>query len=545
LRKLAAAVLAVPVVIVLYLPVVLRRSIAARLVLGIGVGGLLALGAIGISRPAETVARPPVADVPLTRAEFTTDLRVGQAPDAAVQIAFSTPMQARSVDAALRVEPATAVELTWNADSTVLSVAPRGTWRTATYHTITVEPGALAATGRPLTVPARAAFLTRPAAGATIRPTSLAGERVRLDSAFVVEFDRAVDATTLGEVLKIEPAVAGSWQQAGRRDGGNRYVFTPRAPLAPDTEYRVALVASILDADGASVDAPDPLVVRTAAIPGVVRFRPVTKSTDVERGANVSVRFTQAMDQASTKRAFSVTVDGKAVEGKSWFAEGGTVLVFDPAADFGYSAAVSVTVAAGATSADGVPLAKAVTGTFTTEAKPAPKPKPKAPPSTTTSVPKPPSAGSGSWTAVEAYYLRLMNCTRTGGWVTSTGACSSPGGRDVAPLLLDSGISSRVARPYAKLLATRGLCTHFADGGPDDRLRRAGYTSYQWAENIGCRSGNPSSAVLGSHLYFQSEKSYNGGHYVNMMSTKYDRVGIGVWVYGGRVRLVVDFYRPR
>ena len=50
--------------------------------------------------------------------------------------------------------------------------------------------------------------------------------------------------------------------------------------------------------------------------------------------------------------------------------------------------------------------------------------------------------------------------------------------------------------------------------------------------------------MLGSHLFFQSEKSYNGGHYVNMMNAQYDRVGIGVWVYGGRVRLVVDFYHP-
>jgi len=42
--------------------------------------------------------------------------------------------------------------------------------------------------------------------------------------------------------------------------------------------------------------------------------------------------------------------------------------------------------------------------------------------------------------SVEVYYLKLMNCTRTGGWVTSTGGCSSPGGRNVAPLKLDSGI---------------------------------------------------------------------------------------------------------
>jgi uncharacterized protein YkwD len=145
---------------------------------------------------------------------------------------------------------------------------------------------------------------------------------------------------------------------------------------------------------------------------------------------------------------------------------------------------------------------------------------------------------------VERYYLGLMNCTRTGGWVTSGGSCSSPGGRNVAPLRLDSGISSKVARPYARLLATRGACSHFIGGNPGNRLARAGYTSYRWAENIGCRSGNASAAVLGSHLFFQSEKSYSGGHYVNLMNAAYDRVGIGVWVSSGRVRLVVDFYHP-
>jgi uncharacterized protein YkwD len=155
------------------------------------------------------------------------------------------------------------------------------------------------------------------------------------------------------------------------------------------------------------------------------------------------------------------------------------------------------------------------------------------------------SVGGSSWSAVERYYLNLMNCTRTGGWVTSTGRCSSPGGRSVAPLWIDSGITTRVSRPYAKRLATSGACSHFIGGNPGDRLRAAGYTSYIWAENLGCRSGNPYSAVLGSHLFFQSERSYSGGHYVNLMNAKYDRVGIGVWVSGGRVRLVVDFYHPR
>jgi hypothetical protein len=113
-----------------------------------------------------------------------------------------------------------------------------------------------------------------------------------------------------------------------------------------------------------------------------------------------------------------------------------------------------------------------------------------------------------------------MNCTRTGGLVSAAGVCLSPGGRAVAALTLDAGISAKVSRPYAKVLATRNLCSHFANGGPDDRLRKGGYSSYNWAENLGCRSGNPSAAVLGSHLFFQAERSTSpvGGHYRNLMN---------------------------
>ena len=256
------------------------------------------------------------------------------------------------------------------------------------------------------------------------------------------------------------------------------------------------------------------------------------------------------MEHRTTKAAVSVTADGKPVAGSVHFAEASTVVVFRPTAAMPAGAKIVMTVGATAASVRGVPLGVAATVSVTTVAAPAPAAK--AAPRTVTSAPATSGSssgggavGGGSWGAVETYYLRLMNCTRTGGLVTSTGTCSSPGGRNVAPLKLDSGISSKVSRPYAKRLAVNNQCNHFIGGNPGDRLRAAGYTSYIWAENLGCRSGNPSSAVLGSHLFFQSEKSYNGGHYVNLMNAKYDRAGIGVWVAGGRVRLVVDFYHPR
>jgi len=297
-------------------------------------------------------------------------------------------------------------------------------------------------------------------------------------------------------------------------------------------------IAGVRDTDGLSLDALT-LSVQTASAPAVVRFRPGADSANVDRAGPISVRFSKPMDRRSTERAFKVTVTGTSIAGAVRWAEKDTVLIFTPATPLPFGATVSMDVTVGARDVAGSALALAARATFTTIAKPsiAPAPaRPKAPSPTTTAV------GGGSWAAVETYYLGLMNCTRTGGWVTSTGKCSSPGGRNVAPIKLDQGISSKVSRPYAKRMSISGACSHFIGGNPGDRLRRAGYSSYRWAENIGCRSGGARAAVLGSHLFFQSEKSYNGGHYVNLMNPAYNRVGIGVWVSGGRVRLVVDFY---
>jgi hypothetical protein len=157
---------------------------------------------------------------------------------------------------------------------------------------------------------------------------------------------------------------------------------------------------------------------------------------------------------------------------------------------------------------------------------------------------------SPTWLSAEQWYLGLLNCTRTGGWVLADGTCRGYGsGRYsayVRPLSRSAGISDHVARPYARLLATRNLCSHTALGDPGYRLRLAGFLNWNWAENIGCRWGYTSvrAAILASHRAFQAEKSTNGGHWQNIKNSRLTTVGIGVWKYGTQVRLVTDFYRP-
>ena len=114
----------------------------------------------------------------------------------------------------------------------------------------------------------------------------------------------------------------------------------------------------------------------------------------------------------------------------------------------------------------------------------------------------------------------------------------------MAPVSRDLTLGGKVARPYARKLAIGNACTHSYQGHDfGERMRAAGYDS--WAgENLGCRSGDPKKAVLASHRYFQSEREYNGGHWRNIKNTRWKTVGIGVWVYSGRVRLVTDLYQP-
>lgn len=549
--KPIVALLAVPILAWVVAVGVLRRSALVRGGLGIAIGAVIALGAIGLVRPAATTATPPTPIVPVPQAAFQTVVATGLDVDEPTVITFTTAMDAASVEASIVVEPATDVTFSWDAAGRRLTIRPVEGWAVATYHTVTVPAGVLAASGRPTTGAARAAFATRGPASATVAATAPLGRAVAVDTAFRIAFDRAVDPTSVEGGVRLQPDVAGTMvlEAAAGPDGGPTYRFTPSEPLAPGAWYRLT-VDGVLDEAGVPV-ALATRAFRTVEAPSVVRFRPRALSQDVDRAATISVRFTTAMDRASTSKAFSVKVGGAAIRGSITFAEGDTVLVFDPASALPWDSRVDVAVAASARSADGVPLGRTTTGAFRTEAKPAPPPATTTPAtggggSTGSGGTGGGSVGSGSWTAVERYYLDLMNCTRTGGTVTSSGSCSSPGGRDVAALKLDSGISSKVARPYAKLLATGNDCSHFIGGDPGDRLRRAGYTSYRWAENLGCRSGDPFAAVLGSHLYFQSERSWSpqGGHYVNLMNAAYDRVGIGVWVSSGRVRLVVDFYHP-
>jgi hypothetical protein len=166
-----------------------------------------------------------------------------------------------------------------------------------------------------------------------------------------------------------------------------------------------------------------------------------------------------------------------------------------------------------------------------------------------------PAVGSSPTRAKKAewYALSLLNCTRTGGWVTAAGRCRGRGSGKYsakrAPLQRSMGLSHKVAWPWARKLTIAKDCAHELVGEPllGGRFSSKGYRHYVIGENIGCGwGGRPAKQiVLATHRDMQAEKSYGGGHWRNMKDPDYKSVGIGVANSNGRTTVVYDFYGKR
>lgn len=153
----------------------------------------------------------------------------------------------------------------------------------------------------------------------------------------------------------------------------------------------------------------------------------------------------------------------------------------------------------------------------------------------------------------ETYALRLLDCTRTGGFVKADGTCVGRGSGTYSaqrqPLRRHRAISTRVAWPWARAMVVHDVCAHAIPGRPvlAQRMRRNGFRAWAYGENVGCGwgSGDAASVVLATHRAMQAEKRVGGGHWRNIKNPAYRSVGIGVATGNGRVMVVWDFYGQR
>ena len=177
----------------------------------------------------------------------------------------------------------------------------------------------------------------------------------------------AHDGTVPAEAFRtLDPAALDGDGPTGDQGAGERTAAASEVALGAD-----------LDAWGLTLSpdsgpATGPTTTLVPAPPQVVRFRPRDGWTNVNRSAQLSVRFTTTMDHATSEDAFHATLDGVDLTGSVRWAEGDTVLVMRPSTALPYSARVELRVDAGALSATGSPLVEAASVSFTVASRPVP-----------------------------------------------------------------------------------------------------------------------------------------------------------------------------
>lgn len=150
--------------------------------------------------------------------------------------------------------------------------------------------------------------------------------------------------------------------------------------------------------------------------------------------------------------------------------------------------------------------------------------------------------------------FRLVNCMRTGGYVTKTGKCKAAGSgkhsKYVKPLKRSAKISKRVSWPWAKRSAqfygTRTCWIGHAKAGStvDSRFASASLKRFKNGENMGCGLYSGSQVtVLRVVRMWQAEKAWRGPHWRQLKDSDFKSAGVGVAKYGARkTQLVVNFY---
>lgn len=478
-----------------------------------------------------------------------TNVGVGIQTDDAVTLTFDEPMDRASVEAALLVSPREPVAFGWSPDGKSVRIAPATRWQTDQRYVVAVPAGVRTAGGGELDAPANASFTTEtaptivdfqlrfapatvnepgivraedaaaitadPLAAPAAKPADTA-TRVSSRTHISFEFSAAMDHAATEAAFVISPAVQGTFAWTG-----NRLVFEPLTPLAPDSRYAVSLGIA-RDAEGNRIGGDTSFSFTTREGAQLASARPNIGEREVS-GRTVGLRFSQPMNVASVAHAFSVTNVGTdaAVAGKLSWNVAHTHLTFTADADFAPSSAFTVSLD-GAADADGNLIDTSYVFRTVVPVVVAP-PRPAA-----TTAPRP-AAPAPSADAVQ-YALNQINASRAQ--------------YGFAPLVLDGAVSA-VANAHAWDMLQYNYFSHTGRDGSTvrTRLSRAGVSYSYSGENICYHSGISVTATLQyCHATFMSEP-YPGyyNHIGNILNPDFRRVGIGIASSGGRVYIAWDF----
>lgn len=304
---------------------------------------LLAVASISCGSKEPPAAPKVVRQTPLPSEELAV-----QAP---FTIEFNQPMDAKSLQGQVRIEPDIPGE--WTVSEHRLIFRPTSSLEQATTYKVVVGTGVKSAAGLPLADEVVLRFQTVGYLRVSQSQPAEGAQEVERNTAVMVIFNRPVvplsdlkSAAGLPQPLRLDPPVEG----AGEWLNTSIYIFRPKDGLAGSTTYKATVAAGLQDSTGSAL-AEDHTWTFTTESPKIVSFAP--QGMKIAPTAQVMVSFNQPMDRGSVEGGFSLRNSETDEPVAGTFAWEKETLVFKPSRPLDMSAGYVAVVAPGVRSASG------------------------------------------------------------------------------------------------------------------------------------------------------------------------------------------------
>ena len=196
-------------------------------------------------------------------------------------------------------------------------------------------------------------------------------ENVPVNQSILITFNQPMEPLSVISALEIYPEIKGDIYWA---ESGLIMMLKPHANLEFDTTYTVLIGHEAMSAAGTMLEEGIEFSFTTkesAEIPRVLATLPANGQTDASPGQPIEITFDMAMDPESFSEGMVVTIFPP-IEYDIYWMEGNTIAVLQPLEPMEADTTYSVTIDAGARSADGIALGKDFSFEFITGFLPAP-----------------------------------------------------------------------------------------------------------------------------------------------------------------------------
>lgn len=194
---------------------------------------------------------------------------------------------------------------------------------------------------------------------------------VSVNATVLAQFNEGMDATSISTASFTLHDSTGTVVEGSVAYTGDTAVFTPDAPLLPDTTYTATVNTLALSASGTAMQQGYDWTFTTGGFsvgiaPTVVFTNPATDGVSVSTSTSISVAFSEVVDPTSVTAADVQVIaqDGTAVTGSLSYL--GNVVSFIPSATLASGMTYTVTLGSGIRNLEGVGLA-AYSWSFTTD----------------------------------------------------------------------------------------------------------------------------------------------------------------------------------